>query len=245
VEQDISEGTVRLSQEKYYNDILKRFQISDANPVSTRMEANTHLSVDDCPSVDKRDLEVVLNYQQCIGTCMYLTVFTRLDCCYVVNQLARFMSKPDPSHVATTRRVLRYLAGTRSLGITYKRSGQDTAVTSVGGHVSSNTLTVSTDPDHAGAKDRRSVSGWTLMFNGTAVTWSSKRQSVTVISNTESEFYSVSQCALDCVYLRRIMDMMGYNQINPTPIVQDNNTCIFLVKGSGMYNRDKHIDTGI
>jgi hypothetical protein len=57
---------------------------------------------------------------------MYLTVFTRLDCCFAVNQLARFMSNPGPSHVAAARRVLRYLAGTRSLGITYRRSGQDT-----------------------------------------------------------------------------------------------------------------------
>ena len=41
------------------------------------------------------------------------------------------------------------------------------------------------------------------------------------------------------------MDMMGYKQFNPTPIPQDNNACIFLVKGSGMYNRAKHIDTRI
>jgi hypothetical protein len=86
------------------------------------------------------------------------------------------MSNPGPSHVAAARRVLRYLAGTRSLGITYKRSGQDAAVTSVGGHVSSNTLTASADADIAGAKDRLNVSGWALMLNGAAVTWSSKRQ---------------------------------------------------------------------
>ena len=49
VEQDIPAGTVRLSQEKYCNDILKRFQISDANPVSTPMETNAHLCEDDCP----------------------------------------------------------------------------------------------------------------------------------------------------------------------------------------------------
>jgi hypothetical protein len=122
---------------------------------------------------------------------MYLTVFTRLDYCFVVNQLARFMSNPDPSHVAAARRVLRYLVGTRSLGITYRRSGQDAVVTSVGGHVSSNTITASTDADHAGAKDRRSVSGWALILNGAVVTWSSKRQSVTAIASTDSEFYSV------------------------------------------------------
>ena len=219
--------------------------MSDANPVNTPMEPNSHLSTDDCPPLDKRDPETVRNYQQCMGACMYLTVFTRLDWCFVVNQLTKFMSNPGSSHIATARRVLRYLAGTRALGITYRRSGQDASVTSVGDTVQSNTLTASADAHHAGAKDRRSVSGWALMLNGAAVTWSSKRQPVTAISSTESEFYSLSKCALDCVYLRRIMDMLGYKQVSPTPIAQDNNACIFLVKGSGMYNRAKHIDTRI
>jgi hypothetical protein len=245
VEQNLAEGTVRLSQEKYCSDILKRFQMSDANPAHTPMEPNSHLSADDAPPLDKRDPEVVRNYQQCIGACMYLTCFTRLDCCFAVNQLARFMSNPGPTHIAAARRVLRYLAGTRSLGITYRRDGQDDAIKSVHGSLEHNTLSASADADHAGAKDRRSVSGWALMLNGAAVTWSSKRQPVTAISSTESEFYSVSQCALDCVYLRRIMEMMGYRQSLPTPIAQDNNACIFLVKGSGMYNRAKHIDTRI
>ena len=182
------------------------------------LEPNSHLSADDCPPLDKRDPETVRNYQQCIGACMYLTVFTRFDCCFAVNQLASFMSNPGPSHVAAARRVLWYLAGTRALGITYRRNGQDATVTSVGDTVPSNTLTASADADHAGAKDRRSVSGWTLMLNGAAVTWSSKRQTVTAISRTESEFYSVSQCALDCVYLRRIMDMLGYNLNRAVPL---------------------------
>ena len=111
------------------------------------MEANAHLCADDCPPLDKWDPEGVRNYQQCIGACMYLTVFTRLDCCFAVKQLARFMSNPGPSHVAAARRVLRSLAGTRSLGITYRRSGQDAAVSSVGGNVLSNTLTALEDED--------------------------------------------------------------------------------------------------
>ena len=63
VEHDIQAGTVRLSQEKYCNDVLKRFQMSDTNPVSTSMEPNSHLSADDCPPPDKRDPETVRNYQ--------------------------------------------------------------------------------------------------------------------------------------------------------------------------------------
>jgi len=40
-----------------------------------------------------------------------------------------------------------------------------------------------------------------------------------------------------------MMDVMGYKQSGATPIAQDNNAFIFLVKGSGMYNRARHIDT--
>ena len=41
------------------------------------------------------------------------------------------------------------------------------------------------------------------------------------------------------------MQFMGYEQQTPTPIAQDNAACIYLVKGAGMYNRAKHIDTRV
>jgi len=166
---------------------------------------------------------------------MFLTVFTRGDCAFAVNQCARFMSNPHPTHVAAIHRVLRYLASTRSLDITYRRSAG----------TESNQLWATADADHAGADDRRSVSGWAVLMAGAMVNWASKRQPVTAISTTESEFYSVSLCSLDFVYLLRMMDMMGYKQRAATPIAQDNNACIYLVKGSGMYNRARHIDTRV
>ena len=82
------------------------------------------------------------------------------------------------------------------------------------------------------------------MLTGAMISWAFKHQPVTAISSTESEFYSVSLCGLDCVYLRRmIMDIIGYKRNRATPIAQDNNACIYLVKGSGMYNQARHIDT--
>ena len=115
----------------------------------------------------------------------------------------------------------------------------------MGHHVTPNQLTACADADHAGADDRRSVSGYAVMLAGAMVAWTSKRQPVTAISSTESEFYSVSQCALDCVYLRRVLELLGYAQSTPTLIAQDNNATIYLVKGAGMYQRAKHIDTRI
>jgi len=217
VEQDLMKGTVRLTQEKYCNDMLTRFQMADANAVHTPCECNQHLQAADSSPLDKRDPNVVRDYQQAVGSCMFLTVFTRGDCAFAVNQCARFMANPGPTHIAAIRRVLRYLAGTRHMGITYRRTDADTA----------NQLYATGDADHAGADDRRSVSGWAVVLAGAMISWASKRQPVTTISSTESEFYSVSLCGLGCVYLRRMMDMMGYKQSGATPIAQDNNACIF------------------
>ena len=85
VEQDRENGIVRLSQEQYCNDVLKRFQMDDCTPVDTPCEANLHLAASDSPSLDKRNAEVVRNYQQLIGACTYLTCFTRGDCSFAVN----------------------------------------------------------------------------------------------------------------------------------------------------------------
>ena len=97
---------------QYCNDVLKRFQMSDCTPVDTPCEANLHLAASDSPPLDKRKAEVLRNYQQLNGVYMYLTCFTRGDCSFAVNQCARCMSNPGPTHIAAAKRILRYLAGT-------------------------------------------------------------------------------------------------------------------------------------
>jgi len=79
VEQDLKNGTVRMSQEKYCNDVLTRFQMSDANPqmsdanpVSTPCESNLHLQASDSPPINERDPKVVRDYQQAVGSLCFL-----------------------------------------------------------------------------------------------------------------------------------------------------------------------------
>ena len=234
--QDMEKGTVTINQEKYANDVLRRFNMQEAKPVSTPCEAGLHLSGDDCPNKDKRDPEVIRDYQACVGSLMYLSVLTRGDCSFAINQTARFLNNPGPTHVAAVKRILRYIAGTANLGLTYRKSADEQKA---------NKLNASADADHAGADDRRSVSGWCVMLNGAMISWASKRQPVTAISSTESEFYSVSQCAVECVYLRRLMEQIGYMQKSPTLIAQDNMACIYLTQGARMYHKAKHIDTRV
>ena len=236
IEQDLGKGTVTITQGKYARDVLARFHMAEAKPVSTPSEPGHHLRGDDCPPRGSADPEVVRNYQACIGSLMYLAVMTRGDCAFAVNQCARFLSNPGASHVAAAKRILRYVAGTADQGIVYSRSADPRVA---------NVLTASADADHGGADDRRSVSGWVVMLDGAMVSWASKRQPVTAISSTESEFYSVSQCAMECVYLRRVMALLGYEQHGPTLIAQDHYACICLTQDAKMYHKAKHIDTRV
>jgi hypothetical protein len=83
------------------------------------------------------------------------------------------------------------------------------------------------------------------MLNGSMISWTSKRQPVTTINSTESEFYSVSQGDVECVYLRRLMEQIGYTLSSPTPIPQDNMVYIYLTQEATMYHKTKHIDTRV
>ena len=40
-------------------------------------------------------------------------------------------------------------------------------------------------------------------------------------------------------------EIMGYKQQHATYIEQDNGACVYIIKGSGMYNWAKHTDTRI
>ena len=54
-----------------------------------------------------------------VGFAIYLANNTRPDISYAVRQLARFMSNPGAVHLTFTKQLLRYLNGTRTVGIIY------------------------------------------------------------------------------------------------------------------------------
>jgi len=119
VEQDLKKGTVRLTQEKYCNDVLTRFQMEDANAVHTPCNTNQHLQAAESPPLDQRDPNLVRDYQQAVGYALD-SVYSG-NCAFAVNQCAWFMANPGPTHIAAIQSVLRYRAGTRYMGNTYRR----------------------------------------------------------------------------------------------------------------------------
>jgi hypothetical protein len=80
------------------------------------------------------------------------------------------------------------------------------------------------------------------MVSGGTVSWASKLQPTVALSSTESEYIAVSAAVQEAIFLRRLLDDLGFPQRSPTVIYEDNQGCLYLSENSGVQQRTKHID---
>ena len=81
-----------MSEEKYFNDILERFSLSECNPMNTPMCTKENFSLDD--GVEKIDVQL---YRSLVGNLLYLAN-SRLDILQATSLLFRFMQGPSNHH---------------------------------------------------------------------------------------------------------------------------------------------------
>ncbi|CAI0389528.1 unnamed protein product [Linum tenue] len=152
---------------------------------------------------------------------------------YAICMLSRFMEAPTRQHMFAAKRVLRYLKGTSTYGIWYKRKDKNSKLLGY------------TDSDYAGdLDDRKSTSGYVFFIAGGAISWASKKQPVVTLSTTEAEFVAGSYCAAQCVWLRKILEQMGWEDSvsAATKVLCDSSSAIKLSKNPVFHGRSKHID---
>jgi hypothetical protein len=98
-----SSSGMYISQDKYFADILKRFNFTTVKPASTPVDTNKPLGKDE----DGEDVDVKL-YRSMIGCLMYLTA-SRPDITFAVCLCARHQVQPKVSHLNAVKRIFRYL----------------------------------------------------------------------------------------------------------------------------------------
>ena len=218
-----------LDQEEYLNEVLDKFGMQDSASVPTPMVARLS-AVNSGEKLDSKAHEL---YRAIVGSLLYLACWSRPDIAFAISELSRFVSAPCHTHMVAAKHLLRYLNGTKQLGLVY--SAPSDRVNILWGYV---------DSDWAGCPDsRKSTSGYALMLNGAAISWKSKRQSVIALSSAEAEFVAASSMVQEVIYTRRILERLGFPQPEPTPVFEDNRTCIAWSEGSvGGSDRAKHID---
>ena len=218
------QGHIFLGQGKYTVNILSRFHMGDCRPMPTPMITNwKKLHASDSELVDPT------LYRQLIGSLMYL-VNTRPNICFAVNTLSQFMVEPRRVHWVAAKHVLRYLQGTVDYGLDY-RQGDGVRLAGY------------TDSDWAGsASDRKSTSRCCFVLGSAIVSWFSQKQKSVALSSSEAEYMAASQASCEAIWLRKMLVGLFGQELRPTMIFCDNQSCIKLMENPVFHDRSKHIE---
>ena len=130
-------------------------------------------------------------------------------------------------------RVMRYLAGTRHLGILFKVDRDQERPL----------LETYADADWAADPvSRFSTTGYIVYCNGTPISWHAGLQRIVAQSSTEAEYVALAEASNEVVYLRQLMSTLQMEQTVATPIYEDNSSTIKLVENPVAHKRSKHFD---
>lgn len=220
-----NETGISMNQSGYIQDILGRFGMSNANPVSTPLDANVKL----VPSTEGGSGRESLPYRELVGALMYVATCTRPDISFAVSYLSQFGTCYDSTHWTAAKRVLRYLKGSLKLGLKYRRTGDP-----VKGYV---------DADWANCPvDRKSYTGHTFVLGGTPVSWESRKQRTVALSSTEAEYMALTEAAKQATYIQRFLEELEYNGGDTVTILCDSNGARMIAENPVFHGRTKHID---
>ena len=91
--------------------------------------------------------------------------------------------------------------------------------------------------------DRKSMSGYVFKIqkNGGAISWRSQKQAAVALSSTEAEYVALAVASQEAVFLRQLLEELGFQQTSPTFIGEDNQSCISITNRTD-HKRTKHVD---
>jgi len=142
---------------------------------------------------------------------MYPMLGTCPDLAYTVAALGRHSATPGADHQHALECVLRYLKATSDQRLVFQHG-------TPGGTV----LHSFVDADWASdVNDCKSTSGFVFMLGGTAVSWSSKKQTSVALSSTEAEYIAA---------------------VHATVLHVDNQSAIAIARNPEFHDRTKHIE---
>ena len=197
------------------------------------------------------------SYRTLLGELLYAYVTCRPDIGYAITTLSKFSIAPAPLHFSLLKGVAKYLRRTINWGITYRKSvptpdlpaSPDIPLAAADDLPDfprpSSPLQLLGFVDAAHANDlrsRRSTTGYAFTLCGGAVSYRTKTQSITATSSTEAEFLAAVLAAKHAKYLRAILRELGFPQLDPTPIFEDNMSAIKMINSRVPTERSRHID---
>lgn len=235
---------IKLHQSNYLTKFLNHdsFNMCDSKTRPTPAPAylNNYVPTSTEPVLDA---EHHAKYRSGVARALFAAISTRPDILYTVTQLSKYLVRPTQQCWSMLKHLLRYLNGTRSLGLLYRihRSSDQPPPITLTAYTDADWAKPNFDPDTQ-SKSRRSVSGHLILSNtGGVIYYSSKTQTSTALSSCEAEYISCSLLCKEVRYLRNLFPDFGNPLHEPTPVYLDNQSALKSAQNQDN-KRMKHLE---
>ena len=99
-----------------------------------------------------------------------------------------------------------------------------------------------TDASYGQEFDKKSRTGYITMAFGSTVSWYSKKQATTALSSTEAEINAMVEGVKEAIWIRGLLDELGFKMDQPTIMQQDNQSAIAIAINPVHHSRIKHLE---
>ena len=216
---------ILLDQCSYLETVVEHFGMQNAKNAQTPLPSGYQ------PQENKAAVNPAMRseYQQVIGSLLYIMLGTRPNIAYAVTKMAQFAANPSKEHLDKARYIVRYLASTPKYVLVLNGA-------------SNKGLIAYSDSDYAADPvKRRSQTGFFFKLAEGIISWQSRAQKTVAHSATEAEYMALSDCSRQAVWMQHIYSELGLKH-RATPIYADNQGSIFIASNPVQERRTKHID---
>ena len=189
---------------------------------------------------DLVDPEEQTKYRSGVGKMMHLMRWSKPEILNSVRELSRFFSGATKAHVKAMYHAMCYCVRTSARGRVLRpnRKCSESQLKEfkfqIKGRSDSN---YASDPDA-----RRSVTGYTVFFEGAPTATKSKMQECVTLSVTEAEYVSAADCAQEMLFQKHLVESIGLQVELPMIMEIDNKGAIDLANNWSATGRTKHVD---
>lgn len=172
-----------LSSPRHIAALLDEFGMGDAKPNANPMAKGTAVGKGELLGDNNR-------YAELFGSLTYLANWTQPDIAFAVGRLSHRMASPSAGDLATAKAVLRYLKGTKEMGLRFPGKAD---------------LAGCVDANWAGdVASRKSTTGLLFALHVGSIACRSRLQTLMTDTTADAEFVAASEAAKDSLYLRRV-----------------------------------------
>ncbi|XP_019093231.1 PREDICTED: uncharacterized protein LOC109129436 [Camelina sativa] len=215
-------GGLFLSQQKYAEDLLIAAAMSNCSSVATPLPQQLNKA----PHQD-RLFENPKYFCSLAGKLQYLTL-TRPDIQFSVNYVCQKMHAPIVSDFQHLKRILRYIKGTTTMGISFSNTTNCKMI-------------VFSDSDYSGCnKTSRSTGGFCTFLGDNIISWSSRKQPTVSKSSTEAEYRAMSEATSEITWIVNLLCSLGVPQFETPELFCDNLSVVYLTANPSFHARIKH-----